>query len=172
VRPLVGVGAGVGLALLLAAAVAGGPEPAAVDVAETTPADGATVTAAPGAVDLAFTAPVRTFHVAVRDASGTGVAVGPARLLAPDRLRQPVAISGSGEVTVTYHVVSVDGADRSGTVRFGVGVAVAPGAGAGGHAAAHGHDIDPLSAVLLVVDGVVAAGAVVLLLRRPRRRPG
>ena len=169
-RPLLVTGAGAALVLLLAAAVAGGPEPATVEVTGTTPADGATVTSAPGAVDLAFTAPVRTFHVGVRDASGTEVAVGPARLLAPDRLRQAVAISGPGEVTVTYHVVSVDGADRSGTVRFGVGVTVAPGADA--PAATHGHDIDPLSAVLLVVDGVVAVGAVVLLLRRPRRRPG
>jgi hypothetical protein len=35
----------------------------------------------------------------------------------------------------------------------------------------HTHDVDPVSAVLLGIDGAVVVTVVVLLLRRPRRRP-
>jgi methionine-rich copper-binding protein CopC len=161
------VGLGAALAVLLTAAVlARGPQG---DLATTTPADGATLATAPTEVDLGFTAAVEEFHVAVRDASGRPVTVGRADRVAPDRLRQPVSIAAPGEVTVTYHVTFAGGGTLTGTVRFGVGVAVAPG-DAPAVADSHEHDVDPLSAVLLVLDGAVALGAVLLLMFRPRPR--
>jgi methionine-rich copper-binding protein CopC len=166
------VGIGAALAVLLTAAVlARGPQPAGA-VAVTTPADGATLATAPTEVDLVFTAAVDEFHVSVRDATGAPVAVGRAERVGPDRLRQPVSIGVPGAVTVEYHVTFAGGGKLSGTLRFGVGVGVAPGAG-DAPAESHRHGVDPFSAVLLILDGAVAVGAVLLLmLRPPRRRTG
>jgi methionine-rich copper-binding protein CopC len=171
VRRLGGIGlaAGATLAVLLTAALfAREPEPAAVT--STNPVDGSTLAHAPTQVDLAFTEPVDpdAFHVSVRDGSGTELMLGPAHLAAPDRLRQPLAAAAVGEVTVTYHVTFSRGTELVGTVRFGVGVA--PSGAAERVAAtdpAHGHGVDPVSAVLLAVDGIVALAAVILLMRRP-----
>ena len=84
----------------------------------------------------------------------------------PDLVRQPVDVTGSGAVTVTYHVGFAGGETLTGTLRFGVGSTT----GADGTAPAHEHDIDPLGALLLLLDGGVVAGAVLLFLRKRRRR--
>jgi hypothetical protein len=78
---------------------------------------------------------------------------------------------------VAYHVVFTDGTETFGSVRFSVGTGVAPPASAGdvqraaeASALAHNHTIDPLSAILLVVDLGVLVGVVLLLILRPKRR--
>jgi methionine-rich copper-binding protein CopC len=167
----IGVGAGIALAVLLTVAPLERAPRTAAAVASSSPADGVTLAAAPAEVELVFTEPVERFHVAVRDSAGTAVARGQARLGRPDQVRQPVAITVPSAVTVAYHVSFATGQELTGTVRFGVGASVdlAPAP----PDVPHGHDIDPLSAVLLVADGVVVVGAVLLLLfRRPRRPAG
>jgi len=167
-------GIGVGAALVaLAAAVLMRPPQTDLAVAASTPADGATLATAPSEVELTFTAPVRECHVSARDAAGTMVSLGEPRFDGGNLVRQPVLITAPGEVTVFYHARFEDGGELAGTMRFGVGTAAGTAGGTGPSPPdldAHRHDVDPLSAVLLVLDGAVAAGAVVLLvLRRPRR---
>ena len=155
-------------------------------VASTKPADGAALARAPTEIELSFTAPVDAdlSHVSVRDGSGSALNAGRARLVVPERLSQPVIMSAAGEVTVVYHVTFVDGAELAGTLRFTAesGNAAGPVAAVGQssndtHASdgvpapGHRHGVDPISAALLVVDGMVALAAVVLLIRRPRPRP-
>jgi hypothetical protein len=132
-------------------------------------------------VEVAFTDPVdpSRSHISVRDGSGAVVAIGGPRLATPQRLVQPVHIVTSGEVTVVYHVTFVDGAKLAGTLRFRAvpGPAAAASQPLAGSvtddavaAAAHPHGVDPISAALLVADGLVALVAVILLMRRPRSR--
>ncbi|HEY3003768.1 MAG TPA: copper resistance protein CopC [Kribbellaceae bacterium] len=104
---------------------------------------------------------------------------------------------GSVDVTVSYHVIFTDGRELAGTLHFSVGIRVAAGPGAArepstvdaatdadasakadaaGNAevaagSAHQHGVDPVSAALLAIDGVVALAVVVLLLRRPPPQP-
>ena len=105
---------------------------------------------------------------------------------------------GSVDVTVSYHVVFTDGRELAGTLHFLVGIRVGAGfcsarepstvdAGTDADAAAkadaagnpelaagsaHQHGVDPVSAGLLAIDGVVALAVVVLLLlRRPPPHP-
>jgi methionine-rich copper-binding protein CopC len=104
---------------------------------------------------------------------------------------------GSVDVTVSYHVIFTDGRELTGTLRCSVGSRAAAGPGAArepstvdaatdadaaakadaaGNAevaagSAHQHGVDPVSAALLAVDGVVALAVVVLLLRRPPPQP-
>lgn len=164
------------LGVVLAASWARAPDQVAVT--STSPADRATLVQAPSEVELAFTAPVDLglSHVSVRDGSGTAVSVGQPSLVTPERLRQPVNITAVGDVRVAYHVTFVDGAELTGTLRFSVRVAstAGPDAASGPSAAAsptHEHgEVDPVSAVLLVLDGIVALTAVVLLIRRPQPR--
>jgi methionine-rich copper-binding protein CopC len=165
----IGVGAGIALAVLLTAAPLGRAPGTAAAVASSSPADGATLATAPTDVDLVFTEPVDRFHVAVVDSAGTVVARGRARIGRPEQVRQPVVVTVPSAVTVAYHVSFASGQELTGTIRFGVGTAAdrAPAP----PDVAHGHDMDPLSAVLLVVDGAVVVGAVLLLLFRPPRRP-
>jgi methionine-rich copper-binding protein CopC len=141
------------------------------------PPDRSILATAPAAVELTFSEPVdpRLSHVTTLDGSGSAVNAG---ALAGDgaTLRQPVAIRIPGDVTVAYHVSFREGGESQGSVRFSVGTGRPPAAltdrstVAGTDAAGHDHGIDPLSAVLLVVDAAVAFGVVVLLLLKPRRR--
>jgi methionine-rich copper-binding protein CopC len=140
-------------------------------------------------------------HVSVRDGSGTALDAGRLRLVQPGRLRQPIhgtaaPSDGSVDVTVSYHVIFTDGRELTGTLRCTVGSRAAAGPGAArrpstvdpatdaaaakaeaaGNAgvaagSAHQHGVDPVSAALLAVDGVVALAVVVLLLRRPPPQP-
>jgi methionine-rich copper-binding protein CopC len=144
--------------------------PAAPALGSSNPSDGATLARAPDAVELAFTtAPdLSVSHVWVRDGAGQSVNTGDLRLDGADRLRQPVDRLATGTLTVTYHVTFTTGAELIGALHFGVGVTPSAPAVA---APAHDHGVDPISAVLLALDGVIAVTVVVLLLvRRPRAR--
>jgi methionine-rich copper-binding protein CopC len=140
-------------------------------------------------------------HVSVRDGSGTALDAGRLRLVQPERLRQAIhgtapPPEGPVDVTVSYHVIFTDGRELAGTLHFSVGIRAAAGpdaarepssvdattdadaakADAAGNAevaagSAHQHGVDPVSAALLAIDGVVALAVVVLLLRRPPPLP-
>jgi methionine-rich copper-binding protein CopC len=140
-------------------------------------------------------------HISVRDGSGTALDAGHPRLVQPERLRQPIhgttgPPDGPIDMTVSYHVIFTDGRELAGTLHFSVGTRSAAGPGAArepstvdaapdaGAANAHAagsaevaagsadhHGVDPVSAALLAIDGVVALAVVVLLLRRPPPRP-
>jgi methionine-rich copper-binding protein CopC len=144
-------------------------------VTGTQPANGAALAGPPTGVELSFSAAVDPdrSHVSVRDGSGAAVGTGEPRLVTPDRLRQPVAIASAGEVTVDYHVLLVSGERVAGTLRFSVETATATGSeavvAAAPAAGAHRHQVDPLSAGLLILDGVVVLVVLALLARRPRR---
>jgi len=157
----------VGLAVILADR-ATDPVPGAV--ASTSPADGATLARAPIEVGLSFTGPVdpARSHISV---TGPARTAGALVQTSPERLSQPIAVTVGGEVTVAYHVTFTDGAELAGSLRFTAGSGNAY--GRPGPAAAHQHDIDPISAGLLLVDGIVAVTVGILLMRRPRpRTPG
>jgi len=136
------------------------------------PADQAILAAAPAIVELTFSNPpdVGLAHVSVADGSGSQVNSGALSGGAGRSLRQPVSIRTTGDVTVIYHVPLRGGGTVQGVIRFSVGTGLppAPVAAAATPPAGHGHGVDPLSAVLLVLDGLVALGVVVLLLRKPR----
>ena len=166
-------GAAVAIALTVAVVLADRPpDPGRVSVTSTSPADGAALAWAPTEVELSFTGPVDPgrSHISVLSGSDTGSArnAGALRQVAPDRLSQPIAVTAGGEVTVAYHVTFTDGAELAGSLRF-----TARSGNASGRptpAAAHQHGIDPVSAGLLVADGIVALTVGILLMRRPRRR--
>jgi methionine-rich copper-binding protein CopC len=151
------------LAWLLAARP---PDHAEATVTSTTPVDGASLARAPTEVELAFSGPVdpSLSHVSVQDGSGSPLDIGGPHLVAPDRLRQPVAEARAGDVTVAYHVTLVGGAELAGSLRFSTGSGTAADATP---ATGHQHGIDPVGAALLAIDGIVLLAAVILLIRRP-----
>jgi methionine-rich copper-binding protein CopC len=166
-------GAAVALAVGFAAAQADGPpEHGRAAVTSTSPADGATLARPPSEVALSVTGPVDQgkSHIVV-DGSGAASArtAGALRQTAPGRLSQPITVTAAGEVTVAYHVTFTDGAQLAGSLRFTAPSGDAAGRAAPAAASAHEHDIDPVSAGLLAVDGIAALAVVVLLMRRPRR---
>jgi methionine-rich copper-binding protein CopC len=145
------------------------------------PADQATLAQPPAEIDLTFTSPVELnlSHVSIVDGSGLTVTAGRPRLVTPERLRQQVRATDAGELTVAYHVTFVNRAELDGVIRFNVGNEAAeqgvaagrPSAGPAENAAAeanHQHGVDPVSAVLLVLDGLVAICVILLLRLRPR----
>lgn len=138
-----------------------------------TPADGAALPAPPAAVTLSFSATpdAALSHVSVRDSAGREVTTGPLRAGAVRELRRDVRITGRGDYTVAFHVAFTDGSETIGARSFSVGTGVAPPPAAAEAAAGHQHEIDPLSAVLLVVDLAAVAGVGLLLLLRPRTTP-
>jgi copper resistance protein C len=142
------------------------------------PGSGAALATAPPAVQLSFSAsPVPAeSHLSVRDATGQDLTTGEPTRSGTHALRLPVSIRGTGDITVAYHVVFTDGADLFGALRFSVGTGVAPQPLPAAQVAqarqeldsAHQHGVDPLSALLLVVDAAVLAGVVLVLFLRPR----
>jgi methionine-rich copper-binding protein CopC len=167
--------------MFLAAVVVATPAPGRADdgaLVSAVPADGAAVADAPSAVRLTFNrAPdVARSHVGVAD--DTSALLGTGGLTLDGRsLRQPVRSAARGTVVVAYHVEFADGTEVTGSIRFSVGTGVppAPAAGEAQRAAesaadaGHGHGIDTLSAVLLVVDLGVLLVVLALLMLRPRR---
>lgn len=138
------------------------------------PADLSTLAHPPDAVYLAFNArPVPDLsHVAVVDSAGAATQAGPVSADG-DGLRVPVRIPATGAYTLAFHAIFDDGAELVGQVRFGVGTGVPAASAARADqdpaAAVHEHGVDPVSAVLLLVDAATLIGAVALLLfRRPR----
>ncbi|NJP33636.1 copper resistance CopC family protein [Micromonospora thermarum] len=144
------------------------------------PAAGAALAAAPAAVELTFAGepdPADS-HVTVLDAGAAAVSTGEPRRVDRRTLRQPVAAGLTGDLTVAWHVAFRDGGQSRGTLRFSVGTGrpPPPAGPALDRATAelldtHTHRIDPLSAVLLLVNAVVVLGAVTLLAVRDPRRP-
>ena len=168
------VGLAAVLAVVLAVVLANGPRAGGrAAVRSTSPADGATLARAPTEVALSFTGPVdqSRSHIVVMDGSGAASvrSAGALRQTAPGRLSQPITVTAAGEVTVAYHVTFTDGAELAGSLRFTAqsGAAAGQPAPAPASTSAHQHDIDPVSAGLLVVDGIAVLAVVVLLMRRP-----
>lgn len=159
----------------LAAVGCAGRGPAAQRVLASSPPGEATLAAAPGSVELTFTAtpdPARS-HLTVRAATGT-VNAGPLAR-SGHSLRQPVSITAAGDVTVAYHVVFTNQDELVGSLRFTVLRPGAAGPGAGADpAAGHHHDIDPLGGLLVGVDLLVGLVVAVLLMVRagPDGAPG
>ncbi|MDQ0364396.1 copper resistance CopC family protein [Catenuloplanes indicus] len=159
--------------LVLAAVTSPLPAPASARAADrvvvaTAPADGAALTVPPGEVVIrtAGRPDLYRSHLSVQDDTGAAVAAGELGAGSPRALTLPVRLDGAGTFTAVYHVELADGRESSGVVRFSVGTGVPPAAGPA--AAGHEHGIDPLSAVLLTVDLLVLAGALLLLRLRPR----
>ncbi len=166
----------VAVGVLTVSAPAAGAEPGLTAAA---PAAGAVLDTAPAEVGLTFADDVQPelSHVTVLNAAGINIVEGEYQLPEPQRISMPVRIVAPGDYTVAYHVTFPDGTQVTGAHRFSVGTGVAP---APLDAAArlavteevteHAHTIDPLSAWLIVIDGVVLLGVLVLLLlRRPKQ---
>jgi methionine-rich copper-binding protein CopC len=160
------------LALVQVVYLAAGADRAPSPVASMTPADGTVLARAPDEVDLSFSAGVNPdlSHVDVRDGSGAAAVAGRPRLVRSNVLRQPVRITAAGLVTVVYHATLVDGTAPAGSLHFSVGASGAPSTAGDAAGSAHAHGVDPVSAVLLALDGLVALAVIVLLARRPRPR--
>ncbi|MFI5929089.1 copper resistance protein CopC [Micromonospora sp. NPDC051543] len=173
-------------AVLLACVLATTAAPGAVVAAAPDPLSGSdppaqsALSAPPRAVRLTFVDRVDAglSHAVVLAADGTDVGSG-AVTVDGHTLRLPVDITGNGDFTIAYHVEFDLGGESTGTVRFsvGTGLAPAPAPPAVQRAVAqavtsHGHSVDPVSATLLVIDGLAVAVVLALLyLRRPYDTP-
>ena len=143
------------------------------------PAAGAELSALPGGVELTWSAPadVRLSHVVVQDSDGREVPAGELRAGPDNVLHLPITEDTGGLFTLGYHVVGTDGAEAAGSLRFSVDAGPVPAgpvpAGPAPAVDTHRHGgVDPASAVLLLINFAVVAGAVIMLLLRPRpRRP-
>jgi methionine-rich copper-binding protein CopC len=139
------------------------------------PGDQAVLAAAPRGVRLTFsgTPIVADSHVSIVDGDGEDVADGPLSTAPGRALWRRVAVAVPSDVTVAYHVEFEGGGETSGVLRFSVGTGRAPApAGIAAPADPHAHRVDPLSAFLLVVDGLVVLGVLAMLwLRRPATPP-
>jgi len=156
-----------GLLLLTPAAAAAAPQ-------SSDPADGAALDDAPSRITLTFTREPDPDESHVTVLGGDGQSVGNTDRPARDglSLNQPVTIQQPGDFTIVYHVVFADGGQEQGSRRFSVGTGAAPDPAAAPPAAAHAHSVDPVSATLLVIDGLVVIVAVFLLMtRRPGAEP-
>lgn len=124
------VAATIGAAIVGAALVAiGSPSVALahVELASSTPADGATLTEAPGEVRLVFSGELNPdgSTLTVTDADGTVVGEGELDLAIADRneVAGSVAINEGGTYTVTWSAASLDGHVEEGVLTFSVELA-------------------------------------------------
>lgn len=143
------------------------------------PAAGAALNVAPSEVTLRFSARIAVddSHLAVSTASGGDLADGELAQSGPNELRLRIRASPPGDLAVAYHVIFADGADATGAYRFSVGTGLPPAPLSSAErevlekaTAQHAHQVDALSAGLLIVDGGVLLVAVFLLLLRRRGR--
>ncbi|MFV2018987.1 copper resistance CopC family protein [Micromonospora sp. LOL_023] len=141
------------------------------------PPAGAVLSKAPTGVTLAFAHDVQPelSHVAVFDRDGSEIGDGTYSQPASDRVHLPVTIDQDGDYTVAYHVTFPDGTSTTDAYRFSVGTGVPPVAldaatrqASTDAVARHAHQIDGLSATLLVLDGLVLCAVLGLLWLRPR----
>jgi hypothetical protein len=130
----------------------------AAALTSTDPADGAALVRAPSGVELSFTAAPDPdlSHVSVRDGrelAGTlNCSVGTRLAAGAGAEREPSTVDAATDADAAAK------ADAAGSAEVAAG-------------SAHQHGVDPVSATLLAVDGVVALAVVVLLLRRPPPPP-
>jgi methionine-rich copper-binding protein CopC len=158
----------------------GAPARAEGGLTASDPANGGILDTAPAVIELNFDAvPEADYsHVTVLDGTAGRVNSGALSAAGTRGLRQPVDIKTSGDFIVAYHVEFRGGGQTRGFLRFSVGTGLppAPAAGAVEEAAAkaltkHRHTIDPASAVLLVIDGLVVLGVLIMLMIRKPIRP-
>jgi methionine-rich copper-binding protein CopC len=160
---------------LLAAGVTmlANPPAAAAKLSAATPADGASLAAAPAAVSLTFSTTVGEAHVQV-----SGARTGQPPVIDGRTVTQPVTAARAGGHLVSYHVLTSGGREVSGTLAFtttrsGGPAAGLPAAEPGADPAADGHQHDgpdPVTAALLGVNLLVLLVLGVLFVRTGRRR--
>ncbi|SBT46668.1 copper resistance CopC family protein [Micromonospora narathiwatensis] len=160
------------LVALFALAARVDPAPSAdspAEVVSIAPADGAVLADPPDAVEIRVSGrpDVRRSHISVYDGDSVRLDTGEVSAAGDDGLRQTIRLDRPADLTVAYHVVTTDGRDVSGIVRFTVGAAGGAAPPAAPTAEAHAHGVDPFGATLLVVDGLALLVVVVLLVRRP-----
>jgi methionine-rich copper-binding protein CopC len=148
------------------------PAGAPVRLAGSDPADNARLGSAPGTVTLLFSGATElaTAHVVVEDEQGAPVSRGDPEV-SGGRVSQPLNATGGGLFQIGYHVVSANGAESSGVLRFTVGTAALTGPVPPAPDASAGHvhlTKDPLSLLLVLIDLVLV---VVLLIAMLGRRP-
>ncbi|MET0419892.1 MAG: copper resistance CopC family protein [Actinoplanes sp.] len=147
--------------------------PAPMTLVSSTPGAGAVLPSAPGGVDLRWSTPpdARLSHVVVEDSDGRTVPSGTLRTDPGNVLHLPITGDAKGIYTLGYHVVGIDGGESTGSMRFSIDAGPVP-PGPAPAVKTHEHGIDPASASLLLINFAVVAGAVIMLLLRPRpRRP-
>ncbi|MFJ9780030.1 copper resistance protein CopC [Amycolatopsis sp. NPDC101161] len=118
------------LAALIGLVVLAGPAAAHTDLASSSPAEGASLTAAPSEVKLTFEEPVTLPPEAVKvtGRDGTAWTVG-TPTVAGAVVTAPVTPSGPAQAyTLTWKVIAKDGDNLTGTVHFTLAAAAAPAA--------------------------------------------
>ncbi|GIE30583.1 hypothetical protein Ait01nite_036280 [Actinoplanes italicus] len=160
-------------ALITGLTVAGPALPAAAsdEPAASVPADDAVLPAVPASVRVTFgREPVAAgSYLSVLDPDGSRVTLPGTPSVEGRTITQPMSSQRTGVFAIVYHVAFTDGGREGGLRHFTVDPAAPPSGGTHAHGS-HGHSVDPLSATLLVVDGLVVLGAAVLLMSR-RRHP-
>jgi methionine-rich copper-binding protein CopC len=122
--------------------------------------------AGPGAARLTLSSDVDVAqsHVTVTSPDGREVRTGPITAGPADVLTVPVVLDAGVAYTVGYHIIGADGAVAAGSAPL------TPGAAGPAPAHDHGHGVDPLSAVLLLINFGVVVVVGWLLLTRPAPR--
>ncbi|MFF1868880.1 copper resistance CopC family protein [Kitasatospora herbaricolor] len=166
--------------VVVLAALAWASSAVPVRLTAVTPGDGSAVAQAPAEVQLTFSGRLTAESVfaQVSSADGGSVTRGPARVDG-QRLIVPVSAGAEGTYLVVYRLALGGGREVSGRTGFTVGPVPLVGASSdladaadGADAHDHGHAEGPWNGALLVLDGVLVVGAVLLMVRRPRRRAG
>jgi copper transport protein len=157
--------------LLAALALCAGEAAAHAELVASTPADGASLRAAPTRIELVFNEPVRPLGLKLLDGAGTALP-----LQAPQSQGERIEIAlpsplSEGRYTLTYRVVSLDSHPIGGSIAFAVGVAAAPAA-----ASTEGDALRPWRVALRALRDLallIAVGGALFLLgvgRFPRER--
>jgi methionine-rich copper-binding protein CopC len=123
------------------------------------PSEAGVLTALPSRAILTFTGPVAEVHEVTVTGPDGSVTNGAATSTGPE-VRQNLWAGPDGTYTMTYDVVSSDGHEIAGEVRFEVGGAAAVGVGDDGAGASSARDADGSDGALR--DAVVPASVVLL----------
>jgi methionine-rich copper-binding protein CopC len=162
---------GAALAALITALTVLGPAAARAEPAVSVPVDDAVLPGMPASVRVTFDRePVAAgSYLSVLDPDGSRITLSGTPAVEGNAITQPTSSPRTGVFAIVYHVAFTDGGREGGLRHFTVDPAAPPSGGTHAHGP-HGHSVDPLSATLLVVDGLVVLGAAVLLMFR-RRHP-
>lgn len=158
----------------LLVAVGAVPASAHASLVRASPADQSSVPSAPAKVSLTFDENIRMPSlILVYDADGASVVQGKTSVL-DNIVSTRVGATATGDYTVVYRVVSVDGHPVSGRLVYRVGTGT-PGRGITGHTianAAHDHENDagstgpPTRVVAMIAALALIAGVGLLTVRR------